>query len=48
MTTFTVTTAADVVSASDGKLSLREAVTRANEPRQRTRSCSRAGSRARR
>lgn len=30
MATFTVTTAADVVNASDGVLSLREAVTQAN------------------
>lgn len=30
MTTFTVTTADDVVSGTDGKLSLREAVTQAN------------------
>jgi NADH dehydrogenase FAD-containing subunit len=30
MATFTVTTAADVVNATDGKLSLREAVAQAN------------------
>ena len=30
MTAITVTTAADVVNAGDGKLSLREAVTQAN------------------
>jgi fibronectin-binding autotransporter adhesin len=30
MTAITVTTAADVVNASDGKISLREAVTQAN------------------
>ena len=31
MTTFTVTTLADVVNAGDGKLSLREAVAQAND-----------------
>ena len=35
MTTFTVTTAADVVNAGDGRLSLREAVAQGGSSRRR-------------